>query len=207
MFFQHNVCSLSCLPWHFYSSLNMSTKNTNKSRVTTGCHISLPVSLSEFRIADKMHFHLLLVTCLLVNLKDQDAHSAFPKERDRPNSSGGMTTNDSPSCPPAPLPPPPGGQDAPCSVHTACFKGLICALPKDLVKGSCDKITCGADTECEGASALPARCLGGSCVAKLCYTNSDCPKGYGCFDGPGGNQCKKVLVVFMELFHLSFMHV
>ena len=139
-----------------------------------------------------MHSHLQLVTFLLASFNNQEAHSAVPKERDRPKMNSGMMTKDSPICPPAAQPPPPGGQDTPCSVHSACSKGLICALSKDLAKGSCNKVNCGASSECKGATALPARCLGGSCVEKDCYTDSDCPSGYGCFDGLGGNQCKKV---------------
>ena len=137
-----------------------------------------------------MHSPLLLVTCVLVtqvSLKDKQPNTAGPKKYDRPKTSAGTS-----SCPPAPPAQPPGSEGAPCSVHTACTKGFICVLQKGAAQGSCDAVSCGENTECEGATALPSRCSAGKCTAKHCYENSECPEGYGCFDGLAGNQCKKV---------------
>ena len=93
---------------------------------------------------------------------------------------------------PAPPPDTPGLEGAPCTAHTACFMDaplkLICAKKGPEVIGSCRKVPCKADPDCQGVTDLPARCSGGSCAFKECYEDSACPRGYACYEG----QCKKV---------------
>ena len=91
---------------------------------------------------------------------------------------------------PAPPPDRQGSEGEPCMAHTSCFAPmkLICAKKGPESTGTCRKVPCKSDPDCQSVTDFPARCSGGSCAKKECYEDSACPRGYACYEGV----CKKV---------------